>query len=52
MTSDGRRPQRQLELPHLREVRRGRIKELPDHCKALGLKRPLLITDPAWPDCR
>src|ERR1041384_7095720 len=24
----------------------GRIKELPDHCKALGLKRPLLITDP------
>mgnify|MGYP002148804567 CR=1 FL=1 len=24
----------------------GRIKELPDHCKALGLKRPLLVTDP------
>ncbi|HVZ01417.1 MAG TPA: iron-containing alcohol dehydrogenase [Dongiaceae bacterium] len=24
----------------------GRIKELPDHCKALGLKRPLLCTDP------
>src|SRR5690349_21942577 len=24
----------------------GRIKELPDHCKALGMKRPLLITDP------
>jgi alcohol dehydrogenase class IV len=24
----------------------GRIKELPEHCKALGLKRPLLITDP------
>ncbi len=24
----------------------GRIKELADHCKALGLKRPLLITDP------
>ncbi len=24
----------------------GRIKELPDHCKALGLKSPLLITDP------
>lgn len=24
----------------------GRIKELPDHCKAIGLKRPLLVTDP------
>ena len=24
----------------------GRIKELPDHCKALGMKRPLLVTDP------
>jgi alcohol dehydrogenase class IV len=24
----------------------GRIKELPDHCKTLGLKNPLLITDP------
>ncbi|MBL8708345.1 MAG: iron-containing alcohol dehydrogenase [Rhodospirillaceae bacterium] len=24
----------------------GRIRELPDHCKALGLKRPLLVTDP------
>lgn len=24
----------------------GRIKELADHCKALGLKRPLLVTDP------
>ena len=24
----------------------GRIKELADHCKALGMKRPLLITDP------
>src|SRR6185312_7467387 len=24
----------------------GRIKERPDHCKALGLKIPLLITDP------
>lgn len=24
----------------------GRIKELADHCKALGIKRPLLITDP------
>src|ERR1051325_8287120 len=24
----------------------GRIKELPDACKAIGLKRPLLVTDP------
>jgi alcohol dehydrogenase class IV len=24
----------------------GRIQELPDHCKALGMKRPLLVTDP------
>ncbi len=24
----------------------GRIKELPAHCKALGIKRPLLVTDP------
>ena len=24
----------------------GRIKELADHCRALGMKRPLLITDP------
>ena len=24
----------------------GRIKELPDACKAVGLKRPLLVTDP------
>ncbi|MDY0883816.1 iron-containing alcohol dehydrogenase [Dongia soli] len=24
----------------------GRIVELPDHCKALGIKRPLLVTDP------
>jgi alcohol dehydrogenase class IV len=24
----------------------GRIKELADHCKAMGMKRPLLITDP------
>jgi len=24
----------------------GRIKELPDHCKAVGIKRPLLVTDP------
>lgn len=25
----------------------GRIKELADHCKAVGLKRPLLVTDKA-----
>src|SRR5689334_24225080 len=24
----------------------GRVKELPDACKAIGLKRPLLVTDP------
>jgi len=24
----------------------GRIKELPDHCKAVGMKRPLIVTDP------
>ncbi len=24
----------------------GRIRELPDHCKALGWRRPLLVTDP------
>ena len=24
----------------------GRIKELPEACKAVGLKRPLLVTDP------
>jgi alcohol dehydrogenase class IV len=24
----------------------GRIRELPDHCKALGFRRPLLVTDP------
>ena len=23
----------------------GRIKELADHCKALGIKKPLLVTD-------
>ena len=27
----------------------GRIKELPDACKAVGLKRPLLVTDPGQP---
>lgn len=25
----------------------GRIDELPDHCRALGMERPLLVTDPA-----
>ncbi|HEX2581287.1 MAG TPA: iron-containing alcohol dehydrogenase [Dongiaceae bacterium] len=24
----------------------GRIAELPDHCKSLGMKRPLIVTDP------
>lgn len=24
----------------------GRIRELPDACKAIGLQRPLLVTDP------
>src|SRR5262245_55080944 len=24
----------------------GRIRELPEHCKALGFSRPLLVTDP------
>jgi len=28
----------------------GRISELADHCKALGMKRPLLITDPGLAD--
>lgn len=28
----------------------GRIAELADHCKALGMKRPLLITDPGLAD--
>ena len=25
----------------------GRIKELADHCKAVGIKKPLLVTDKA-----
>ena len=28
----------------------GRIRELADACKAVGLKRPLLVTDPAKDD--
>ncbi|PRQ04158.1 NAD-dependent methanol dehydrogenase [Enhygromyxa salina] len=27
-------------------IGRGRIRELPDACRALGIKRPLLVTDP------
>ena len=30
----------------------GRIAELPDACRALGMQRPLLVTDPALAACR
>ena len=30
----------------------GRIKELPEHCRSLGMQRPLLVTDPGSPRCR
>ena len=30
----------------------GRIAELPDACKTLGISRPLLVTDPRSPRCR
>ncbi|OIQ76675.1 NAD-dependent methanol dehydrogenase [mine drainage metagenome] len=33
--------------PTLIKFGHGRIKELADHCKAVGLKRPLLVTDKA-----
>ena len=37
---------RRLELPDPDSLRAGRIAELPDACRTLGIGRPLLITDP------
>ena len=38
---------RRLELSDPGAVRPGRVAELPEACRALGIARPLLITDPA-----
>jgi len=39
-------PNRNLNYPTAIKFGAGRIKELADHCKAVGIKRPLLVTDP------
>ncbi|MDE2383117.1 MAG: iron-containing alcohol dehydrogenase [Alphaproteobacteria bacterium] len=39
-------PNRNLNFPTAIKFGAGRIKELADHCKAVGIKRPLLVTDP------
>ena len=36
--------------PTLIKMGAGRIKELADHCKSLGMKKPLLITDTTFRD--
>ena len=39
-------PNRNFNYPTAIKFGAGRIKELADHCKALGIRRPLLVTDP------
>jgi alcohol dehydrogenase len=39
-------PNRNLNYPTAIKFGAGRIKELADHCKAAGIKRPLFVTDP------
>ncbi len=39
-------PNRNLNFPTAIKFGAGRIKELADHCKANGMKRPLFVTDP------
>ena len=39
-------PHRNLNFPTAIKFGNGRIKELADHCKACGIKRPLFVTDP------
>ena len=40
-------PNRNWSYPTAIKFGVGRIIELPDHCKALGMKNPLLVTDKA-----
>ena len=39
-------PNRNINFPTAIKFGAGRIKELADHCKACGIKRPLFVTDP------
>ncbi|MEP6827200.1 MAG: iron-containing alcohol dehydrogenase [Aestuariivirga sp.] len=39
-------PHRNFNYPTAVKFGAGRIKELADHCRALGIRRPLLVTDP------
>jgi alcohol dehydrogenase len=39
-------PNRNFNFPTALKFGAGRIKELADHCKAVGMKRPLFVTDP------
>jgi alcohol dehydrogenase class IV len=39
-------PNRNLNYPTAIKFGAGRIKELPDHCRASGIARPLFVTDP------
>ena len=39
-------PNRNFNFPTTIKFGAGRIKELADHCKACGIKRPLFVTDP------
>jgi alcohol dehydrogenase len=39
-------PNRNFNFPTAIKFGAGRIKELADHCKACGIKRPLFVTDP------
>ncbi len=39
-------PHRNINYPTSIKFGAGRIKELADHCKAVGIKRPLFVTDP------
>lgn len=39
-------PHRNFNYPTALKFGNGRIKELADHCKAVGMRRPLLVTDP------
>ena len=39
-------PHRNFNYPTAIKFGSGRIKELADHCKAVGMRRPLLVTDP------
>ena len=39
-------PHRNFNYPTAVKFGAGRIKELADHCKAVGIRRPLLVTDP------